>query len=180
MDNSSSRWKIGLPQAEESVLLDPLGMLSPLPTEMTPHSLCTNCSQLIANSRIIQEFLGNAEPEDAYAAWKKSKRGPRTEVIPEAYASQFLARSSIEGCHICSILWHRLPANALKLGYEFLDVTVVENRSVDYVSMSFETTGYIISNATTGPSSIRILLKKYRGIVSFPVGLLSPVLIFIS
>ena len=133
------------------------------------HILCNSCTQLISKSRLIQEFMGTAEPEDAYTIWKRLKGKPRTEVFPRTHAISSLAdHEANDTCHLCSILWHNLPHDSQEHG-GCLNATVVEDRSVDHLPVTFEVVpnptdeGSGASGSQQKPRDVRILLKRYRG-----------------
>lgn len=143
----------------------------PRPEHVEAHILCDSCTRLIANSRIIQEFMGTAEPEDAYTVWKRLRGGPRTELFPHSHAlSAIVAAEASASCHLCSILWHKLPQAVVEHGRGFLDAKVDENRSVDHLPVTFvvvspEPTKADSDDGDPGrrPWDARILLKRYRG-----------------
>lgn len=143
--------------------------LHPLPDHVEAHILCDSCTQLITGSRLIQEFMGTAEPEDAYTIWKRLKGKARTEVFSCTHAISSLAdHARAATCHLCSISWHTLQHDALKHG-GYLTAVVVDDRKEDHVAVTFQ----VVSNATAEGSGTRsperqlrdvpIKLKRYRG-----------------
>ncbi|KAH7628018.1 hypothetical protein B0T09DRAFT_402866 [Sordaria sp. MPI-SDFR-AT-0083] len=142
-----------------------------IPDQVEAHILCAECTQLIAKSRIIQEFMGTAEPEDAYTIWKRLRGGERTELISHSHALPSIpAFEAGTTCHLCSLVWHMLPCDAVEHGCGFIDVEVAEDRSQNYVPVIFVVapssppdTGSVTGDPTHEPRMVGILLKRYRG-----------------
>ncbi|KAK1776575.1 hypothetical protein QBC45DRAFT_419239 [Copromyces sp. CBS 386.78] len=130
MDTTTSEDEPPGSREDQSQAFEPEGSKPhPIPNQVEAHILCDACTQLIAKSKIIQEFMGKAEPEDAYTIWKRLKGGPRTEVVPRSHAISSVVGHEANGtCHLCSILWHRLLHDTLEHG-GCLNATVVEDRS---------------------------------------------------